>query len=232
MPMPVIALVVIVVLTAAVGIVVLGMGPFAPRATDQPTPGSIAQQSGQPTPGPTVAATNPTNSTFPSPTTPATSSPPATPGTPTDVLLGHVPQAFRGSCTPGTFAEPAVAAITCAAENATINVTYTLYADQPSAAAQYDSSVIAAGIEGNSGRCYTRNDDGRFVATRSRWPSENGYTINDEPVGRYLCYETGAGVPSIAWTDDRLYILAVAMSSGGDIDRLVDFWANEAGPVQ
>ena len=107
---------------------------------------------------------------------------------------------------------------------------YSLYADQPSMAAVYDAAVIAAGIDDNSGRCYNRDDAGAITATTSRWPSEDGYTIQDEPVGRYLCRDDGTS-STIMWTDDRLYILATASTDKAHVDALLSFWIDEAGPI-
>ena len=83
-------------------------------------------------------------------------------------------------------------------------------------------------IDRDSGRCYDESSDGTFTATTDAWPSEHGYTQGGEPIGRYLCNVDG---PSITWTDDALYILAVATSPTGDSDRLVSFWTSEAGPI-
>ena len=203
----------------------LGLGPFAP---------SQASVAGSPTPSPPGSATapHPTGQQPASPEpseTPLPTSGPGTPGSAAEALLGHVPGALRASCMAETLAPPAQAMLTCAADGG-VTVSYTSYSDQPSMAVAYEATVLAAGIEDNSGRCYNKKDDGTFAATPDRWPSENGYTINDESVGRYLCYQPDA--PSIAWTDDRLYILGVAGSASSDVDRLVAFWVNEAGPLR
>ena len=98
-------------------------------------------------------------------------------------------------------------------------------------AAVYDAGVIAAGIDDNSGRCYNRNDAGEITATTPRWPSDNGYTIQDQPVGRYLCHDDGT-TATLTWTDDRLYVLASVGTDMANVDRLVSFWIDEAGPVE
>ena len=205
----------------------LGLGPFAPAGT-LVSPSNLPASA----PGSTAHATStPVSSGPPSvvPESPTVTLPPATASTATDQLLSHVPEVLHASCAPDRFIEPALALVSCTADDGTISVSYTLYAEQASMQADYDKTVIVVGIESNSGRCYNTKDDGTLAATKSRWPSENGYTVDNVPAGRYLCYD--AAVPTIAWTDDRLYILGVATASSGDSDRLVSFWATEAGPV-
>ena len=106
---------------------------------------------------------------------------------------------------------------------------YALYANAADANQEYDRSFRRAEIDRDSGLCYEVSADGTFTATTDRWPSEHEYTLEGQPIGRYLCDNDGP--PSITWTDDRLYILAVATSPTGDSDRLVSFWATEAGPI-
>jgi hypothetical protein len=110
-----------------------------------------------------------------------------------------------------------------------IGVYYALYATAIDANNEYDRIFRRAEIDRDSGRCYDENPDGTLTATSDRWPSEHEYTQARIPIGRYLCDSDGP--PSITWIDDRLYILAVATSPTGDSDRLVSFWAREAGPI-
>lgn len=236
-PLVVLALgaVVLAALITLVALLALGLGPFAPSTEPSPSltvvPTSQRPNGADLTPPASVtqqASNAPTS--FPSGTPPA-SLPPATPSSATDALLAHVPEALRPSCIPATFEVPVLAVVTCAAGGGGIALVYALYADQPSMAAQYDSEVIAAGIDDNSGRCYNRKDGGEITVTISRWPSENGYTIQDEPVGRYLCHEDGTSA-TITWTDDRLYVLARAISDRAHVDALISFWIDEAGPIE
>lgn len=219
------ALITVVILLA------LGLGPFAPGVVPSSPP--HAQPSSQTTTGPSITAP-PSVSRTPSSTPsdfPTTSRPPATPSTATDALMTHIPEALRGSCVPSPFEQPVLAVVSCSAGDAEITVTYTLYSDQPSMAADYDAEVIAAGIDDNSGRCYNRNDAGEVKVTISRWPSENGYTIQDQSVGRYLCHDDGT-TATITWTDDRLYVLARASTDKEHADALISFWIDEAGPIE
>jgi len=208
---------------------VLGMGPFAPGPTNNPgptiTPG--------PSPAPTAIATNgtsgeptpgPTGDEVPSPTVELT---PGPPNDDTARLLLHVPEAVRGTCAPGAFAEPVLARVDCT-PNDDISVYYALYANETDATDAYDRAFGRAEIDRDSGRCYNEAD-GTFTATTDSWPSEHEYTLSGQPIGRFLCNVDGP--PSITWTDDRLYILAVATSPTDDSDRLVSFWASEAGPI-
>jgi hypothetical protein len=112
----------------------------------------------------------------------------------------------------------------CSADDGQLPVIYYLYATRDEMNATYDGFRETAQIEPDTGDC-------EFPET---WPSEHGYTIANEPVGRYLCIETGVDpqvVPTIYWTDDRFNILSQASSSLGDYQRLIDFWVSEAGPV-
>ena len=213
----------------------LGLGPFAPSTPPSNPP--TAQPTIPPTIGAEVtpdgsAAQQPSNS----PTSTISGSPtaslvPATPSSATDVLMAHVPEGLRPSCAPASFEQPVLAVLSCTAVDGAVAVTYTLYADQPSMAAVYDAAVIAAGIDDSSGRCYNRNDNGGITVTTSRWPAENGYTIQDEPVGRYLC-QNDATTATLIWTDDRLYVLASASTDTAAVDELISFWIDEAGPIQ
>jgi hypothetical protein len=132
---------------------------------------------------------------------------------------------------PGSFEQPALALVSCTSPDGALALSYTLYADQPSMAAVYDAAVIKAGIDDNSGRCYNRNDAGEVTVTSSRWPSENGYDINDEPAGRYLCSDDGT-MATVTWTDERLYVLATASTSKDNAGSLIAFWIEGAGPVE
>ena len=209
---------------------VLGMGPFAPGPTSNPSliPSVVptAQttspaNSGQSGPPPI----QPTDGVAPTPTLNLTPQPP---NDDTQLLLSHVPEGVRNSCSPGAFVEPVIAQVNCTSGD-DIAVYYALYSDAFGLYGDYDRSVSRAQIERDSGRCYDENADGTLTATGDRWPSEHEYTLAGQPIGRYLCNVDGP--PSITWTDERLQILAVATAPAGDSDRLVSFWATEAGPI-
>ncbi len=209
---------------------VLGMGPFAPNPQSSPGPtagvGASAQASATNTGGqseePTIARPS-----GPSPT-PTLNLTPQPPNDDTALLLSHVPEGVRNSCSPGAFVEPVIALVNCTSGEE-VAVYYALYPDSLGVYGEYDRRVNRTQIERDSGRCYEENADGTLTATSDRWPSEHEYTQDSQPIGRFLCNEDGP--PSITWTDDRLHILAVATAPTGDSDRLVSFWAREAGPV-
>lgn len=210
---------------------VLGMGPFAPGATDGPGPTSTAAASAPATAqasvgGSTATPTDqPTSDAVPSPTVELT---PGPPNDDTARLLTHVPEAVRGSCVPGAFAEPVLARVDCTPAT-DISVYYAIYANLADVTDAYDRAFDRAEIDRDSGRCYNENADGTLTATTDAWPSEHQYTQAGVAIGRFLC-DVGEP-PSITWTDERLYILAVATSPSGESDRLVSFWASEAGPI-
>jgi hypothetical protein len=209
---------------------VLGMGPFARTSANTPgassTPGPSAPRTLDATDGATdPPIEQPSSDVVPSPTVELT---PGPPNDDTARLLTHVPEAVRGACVPGAFAEPVLARVDCTPAT-DISVYYALYENLADATDEYDRAFGRAEIDPDSGLCYTENEDGSLSATSDHWPSEHEYTQQQQPIGRYLCDIDGP--PTITWTDDRLYILAVATSPTGDSDRLVSFWATEAGPI-
>jgi len=212
---------------------VLGMGPFAPgpttspAAASSPAPTSAASAPASADGGRTEEPTNlPSGSVEPTPTPDLGT--PRPPNDDTERLLTHVPEGVRNSCSPGAFIEPVLALVNCTSGEE-VAVYYALYANAADANEEYARSVRGAEIERESGLCYEESAEGTFTATSDRWPSEREYTLDSQLIGRYLCNEDGP--PSITWTDDRLYILAVATSPTTDSDRLVSFWATEAGPI-
>ena len=228
------AVAVVLVIVLAVGLALaLKIGPFAPVPTNagvSPTPIASLQTGSPPvpiatpppgsTPGPTIAPTE-----VPSPS----DGPRATPNTATDELLSHVPESIRPSCLPTDFLEPLLAMVSCALGDGQVTVEYAKYPDADSMYAAYNDRVRVAQIETDSGLCFT-SDGGAITATPNRWPAEHPYNVDGLPVGRYLC--VNADLPTINWTDDRLLILGVTSAGAEVMDRLVDFWVNEAGPAQ
>ncbi len=231
----------LVAAVAAVLVIVLGIGlalalkigPFAPVPTNAgASPAPIAsQQTGSP---PSPIATPPPGSTSGPTITPTevpspSDGPPATPNTATGELMSHVPESIRPSCLPTDFLEPILAMVSCAVGDSQVTVEYAKYPDADSMYAAYNDRVRVAQIETDSGLCFT-SDGGAITATPDRWPAERSYTVDDLPVGRYLC--VNADLPTISWIDDRLLILGVTSAGAEVMDRLAAFWVNEAGPVQ
>jgi hypothetical protein len=201
--------------------------PTAP-ATASPSPTAAPTET--PTVAPTETATvEPTPSEVPTETASAAPTPsptsPIPPSSvpsgvdPTQVLLGHIPEEFRDTCTVNPGIAPQLAISACSADNGELLMTYTLFATREDMQAAYDLLMAAALIEPDTGTC----------SDETTWPTENGYTIGGVDTGRYLCVV--AGFPTIHWTDDRFNILAQVSHALSNYDRLLDFWANEAGPI-
>ena len=224
----------------------LGIGPFAsatptpslepslePSPTTSAAPSPSASPTATPSPLLTTAAPSATQNPTESPRTtddpagsPSFTIPPTMlPGTdPTAVLLGHVPPAISAGCAPTTVSPPIVAQVSCSVDEGALVVEYFLYATRDEMGAAYQAFVETAQIEPDTGDC------GFYES----WPTENGYRVGGLSIGRHLCIDSGtepAVVPTIYWTDERFNILAQASHSAGNRDRLVDFWASEAGPI-
>ena len=134
-------------------------------------------------------------------------------------LLAHVPTAFAETCTASPGSAPIVASASCTADDGAIEVTYFQYDSQDSMFQAYEGFRLLSQIEPDTGDCQDA----------STWPTEDGYTISDQPAGRWLCTEA-LGQTSIYWTDDRLNILSQATHTTSDFARLVEFWFEESGP--
>jgi hypothetical protein len=216
------------------GAVAMRLGPFArppgtpvitPSFSVVPTP--TAEQppaTGQPstaTPsGPTVRPSTPTPT--PEPPGPTFDSPLAE-------LLSHVPDAVLASCQPTAPDVSVLAGIECSIDDGAISVRYFLYESNDNVHQTYDAMFRTAEIDADSGRCY--DVDGQTInATPNKWPAEHAYSVDQQPVGRYLCFEVRDGF-DVYWTDERFAIIGIAQASGDNLDRLVRFWLNEAGPV-
>jgi hypothetical protein len=216
------------------GAVALKVGPFA-RPPGTPTPFRSAVPSLV-----AVGSTEPTNSSE-APTTdqPTDSTAPATPTprpTPRrsfanayDELLSHVPERLRESCQETGFETPLRAATVCHTEDGAISVAYYTYSSADEMYVSYNELFHDAQIDADSGRCYEGGRE-ETTATQNKWPAEHGYSIDDQPIGRYLCMDLSDG-PGVIWTDDRFAILGIVKALDGGADRLVRYWLNEAGPI-
>lgn len=211
-------------LAAGVGaLFALQIGPFAPAPSptmvDRPTTAPATAPTGEPTAQPTQPEPTRTPSSTPSrqPTgTPLGSAPPGDFGA---QLLAHVPAAIAPTCEMSPGAEPILALATCSADDGAIEVSYFLYDGDTSMNQAYEGYRLVSGIEPSTGRC----------SDPATWPAENGYTIGDQPAGRWLCTEA-LGETTIYWTDVRLNILSQATHTTSDYGRLVEFWEGESGP--
>jgi hypothetical protein len=236
----------VVLLVIAIGVAAMyaaHLGPFAtaqvtapptrtPAATSKPSPTAAPSPTAGPTAVPTPTVIPPTTppatiappSSTPTllpPTIPPTIAPSGSPSAAEAELLSHVPPAIADTCTSSIGTAGALAAVTCTAgDNSAIVVTYTLFPDQTSMQTEYDSEkeVFAA-------------DAGSDTCEKSRnWPSEYGYTIQNEHVGRVFC-ASFVGIPEMYWTDERYSILSSALTiDAANQGALYSFWANESGP--
>lgn len=200
------------------GMLALGIGPFA-RATPSPAPTLSFSPRPTPTAAPgTPAPTGVIASPAPSPTGSVI---PTIGVDPQQALLSHIPVDIADSCfvSAPDDASAILALAVCDADGGDIRVTYFQYDDHDSMFSAYSGFRIASQIEPDSGDC----DD------KPTWPTENIYNIGEVPAGRLLCTEE-LSETSLYWTDDRLNILSQATHTGGDHERLIEFWTSESGP--
>jgi hypothetical protein len=202
------------------------IGPFArpsPTLIAQPSPTAAPLVTPSPKPSTTAAASATAAATSSgSPTATGSAGPTATPipsGDVTDALLSHVPEPLVPTCTVTAGDSPILALATCSADDGNIALTYFQYDGYDSMFSAYEGFREASQIEPDTGDCQDH----------ASWPTENGFNINGQLAGRWLCTEA-LGATSIYWTDNRLNILSVATQTNVDIARLVEFWVSDSGP--
>ncbi len=222
------AIAIVVLLAAIVVLLVLNLLKGSPSETPEPSASTpIATQrptaTGSPTAsaGPTSSA-EPTSSAGPT-ANPATTRPtaPGTPATGYEAFLLHIPEQIRSSCVQGTGKAQTFLFNALCTSPSGFEVAYSQYADAIGMDSDYEQLFEAQQIDRDSGSC----------EDHATWPAEGAYQVEGSPAGRRLCIDV-EGVPSIYWTDDRLIILSNAMSPTGNAAGLIEFWTNEAGPVQ
>jgi hypothetical protein len=201
--------------------------PTESTAPETTAPATTAPATTAPATTAPATATASAPISFPPLTLPPLSFPPISPGpspsmTANDTaLLAHVPEDFRDSCTPSVAVTPAMSSLNCnTGFERGIYMSYTQYPDVTSMNAAYQFYVNAYGEGAGSDLC----------SNADNWPSEIGYTIDNEEAGRVLCSEFGT-LPAMFWTDENLNILTW-MFGIGEVTRddMYDFWSNEAGP--
>lgn len=207
----------------AVGIIILLALNLLKSPAASPAPSSTAHVASPA--APTIAG-SPRASSVPSAGSTTRASTPPTPGSSTvapgsglAALLAHIPEAIRGTCTINDAEASILASASCTAGSSAISVTYDQYPEATSMDAAYEDIFGQQQIDAGTGSCEDHNT----------WPAEGPYQIENEPAGRRLCADQ-AGSSTIYWTDDRLTILSTA--SAADAAALVQFWTNEAGPIQ
>ena len=140
-------------------------------------------------------------------------------------LLAHVPESFRDSCTATDQAatiEGAELAVSCRPEGAagTVpdEVIYIQFATAEPMNAWFTSDVEAVGMV--EGDC--RMDENVY----------GPYEIEGEVVGQVSCTLDADGT-TIAWTDERLNILCLAlMVENPDSAALYEWWTGDSGPIE
>lgn len=159
----------------------------------------------------------------PRPTVSPTAEPTVTAPLPTGqalaaLLLDHVPPAIGPTCVPDTqrLWPGELATLACTDQASGVTVTYSGFDGSAAAEAAFDASLEAIDLGPEAGSC----DQGAYVGT---------YDVEDEGVGRVACWAEQGG-QAIMWSDDRLAILAVAVSPTLDAAGLYLWWL-DAGPV-
>jgi serine/threonine-protein kinase len=140
-------------------------------------------------------------------------------------LLGEIPLALtmkNNNCNRNDEAERdtanVVAAVTCTSEGDGANtVSFTKFSSPKSLDSHYQATVAAAGVGQSSGSCL---DADRAEGT---YTGESSQTS-----GRTMCYEQ-LGSSFVAWTDDRVRMLAQATRVDPDYMKLRDWWAGVVG---
>jgi hypothetical protein len=212
--------VVVALLLLGVALVLVFGGRHDASTTPPPafsTQPSVASSFAQP------ATTAPTAGGSPTPATvPATPFVPPTGVTPDGAaLLAHIPEALRASCTSMSAASsPEIPMASCTPNAGGIIVTYSQFSSPDVMNSEYQSQFGPLQIDPNSGSC----------EDHATWPAEGQYEVGGVTVGRRLCFDQGE-LPTIIWTDERLNIVASAVSQTSDPAALVDFWLHEAGPI-
>jgi hypothetical protein len=130
-------------------------------------------------------------------------------------LLSYVPTAIEPACGPSsTKVGQSMAAVACTSERQ--QVLYELYATRDSMDSAFDQNRSV--LNAPAGDCAI--DHNAFGT----------YTVGHEEAGRVLCYLI-RGRSQIEWTDERLFVYAIAIRPDlGDLS-LYDWWVKHAGPV-
>lgn len=134
------------------------------------------------------------------------------------LLLDHVPPAFGSSCVPDTqrLWPGELATLACTDQASGVTVTYSGFDTTGSLEAAFDASLATIDLGQVADSC----DLGTWIGP---------YRVEDEQVGRVACWAEQGG-QAVMWSDDRLAILAVAVSPSLDPAGLYLWWL-DAGPV-
>jgi tRNA A-37 threonylcarbamoyl transferase component Bud32 len=135
-----------------------------------------------------------------------------------DELLSHLSDEVRPQCERGEItAEGSTADLQCLAltgsQVAGVFTYYHSFPDEATMNSWYESQREFAGIETGAGEC-----------TANTWNGEDVYTIGEEEVGRFLCYESDSLGPEIYWTDTRFTYGGEAFHESERPGRLLSAW--------
>jgi hypothetical protein len=134
------------------------------------------------------------------------------------LLLEHIPPAIAQGCVPDEqrLWEGELATLVCTDEEGGVTVTYSGFESADTVEAAVDASLADMDLSSLAASC----DLGTFVGP---------YDVEDEEVGRVVCWAEQGG-QAIMWSDDRLAMLAVAVSPTLDPAGLYLWWL-DAGPI-
>lgn len=134
------------------------------------------------------------------------------------LLLEHVPPAIAQGCVPDQqrLWHGELATLVCTDEAGGVTVTYSGFDGVDAVEAAIDTSLEGIDVSAAAPAC----DLGTFTGP---------YEVEGEEVGRVVCWPEQGG-QAIMWSDDRLAILAVAVSPTLDAAGLYLWWL-EAGPI-
>ncbi len=165
---------------------------------------------GAPAPGSPRPRPTPAPSDSPAPSLPS--------GDLTPRLLAHIPDTIAPTCAPDDqrLWEGELVTLVCSPTDADVTVTYSGFDTADHMGAAYQSSLDTIDVSGMAASC----DLGTFTGS---------YQLDGETVGQITCWQEGNG-QAIMWSDDRLSMLAVAVSPSLDPAGLYLWWEG-AGPI-
>ena len=137
-------------------------------------------------------------------------------------LLTHVPTGTKATCgrenaedRPGR----AIAGVVCT--NDPVTIWYDAFRTPETMNGYYNRLVRSVGAARDTGTC---RDEGN---------AEGTWSIDNETVGRLLCYTASDGRAVAVWTHDRLNVVTYAVRPDSNRAALYKFWLGpKSGPVE
>ena len=150
-------------------------------------------------------------------------------------LVAYVPREFRSTCTvapnePDDRIDDATlstrtGSIICVPKSGADRAWYVQFDDAQTANDYVDQLIDVETLD-------------QSVDDTSECPSHITYQLHDEDAGRYYCFVEPddsdglpQGTPVLTWTFDDAAIVVQAWNTDADLDALVDFWRDDAGPL-